>query len=165
MARISLLIDSPLRDMLLAVRGVPADVRSQINSRTKAAAEPIWFEETRSRAVTRLQHRALVNSARVGVTARNVFLRSGAVGRLSSGAPVSVIANPAEFGGNASATVQTRSRKGTPYKRRLGGGFGSPAKSGKVVYPAARESISRIASLWIQTARRSLFDALDLKGK
>lgn len=164
MARISLLVESPLRDMLLAMRGVPADVRSRINSHTKSEAEPIWFGETRDRAATRLQQRALVNSARVGVTARNVFLRSGGVGTLSSGAPVSIVANPAESGANASTPVRS-SRKATQYTRRMGTAFGAPTRGGKVVYPAAKASIARIASLWIQIARRTAFDQIELKGK
>lgn len=159
--RISLLLDSPLRDMLIAVRSVPAEVRKQINAATKTAAEPIWFEEVRGRAGTRLQQRALVNSARVGVQSRNVFLRSGTVGRLSSGTPVSALSAAAEFGANPNKEIQQRSRKGRVYTRRLGLAFLSPTRGGKVVYPAARDSIPRFASLWIQTTVRTLMEALE----
>lgn len=149
--------------MLLALRAAPAEVRKEVGVHTKRAAEPIWFEETRGRADSRLQQRALVDSARVGVTARNVFLRSGSVGKLSSGTPVSVVSSAAEFGANPSKRVATTSKKGKAYTRRLGNVFGSPRRGGHVVYPAARESIPRFASLWIQTARRTLFDALEGK--
>lgn len=162
--RISLLVDSPLRDMLIAVRGVPAEVRSRINTHTKSAAEPIWTDETRGRAHTRIQQRALVDSARVGVTSRNVFLRSGAVGRLSSGAPVSAIAKAAEFGASPNTKVQTRSRRGKRYTRRMGPAFGAPVRGGRVVYRAAADAIPRFASLWVQTATRTVLDALELKG-
>lgn len=163
--RINLLVDSPLRDMLIAARSLPADVRKEIAVQTKKAAEPIWFEEVRGRAVTRLQQRALVNSARVGVTQRNVFLRSGSVGKLSSGTPVSVVSKAAEFGANPSRPVKQRSKKGTQYTRQLGNAFGSPRRGGNVVYPAAQDSIGRFASLWVQTATRTALDALELKGK
>lgn len=168
--RISLLVDSPLRDMLLAARELPADVRKEIGVQTKKAAEPIWFEETRGRAATRLQQRALVNSARVGVTARNVFLRSGSVGRLSSGTPVSAIAKAAEFGASPSKLqkVPAHRRKGKPVKahtRKMGSRFPMPRRGGYVVYPAARDSTTRFASLWIQTATRTALDHLELKGR
>lgn len=156
---ISLLVDSPLRDLAFAMREVPTELKKQISTHTKANAEPIWKEETRDRAATRLQQKTLVSSARVGVTARNVFLRSGAVGRLSSGTPVSVLAGPAEFGMNPSTVVQQRSRKGKTYTRRAGDAFGVNRRQGNVVYPAANASIPRFASLWIQTAHRCLYDA------
>ncbi|MDJ1115386.1 hypothetical protein [Microbacterium dauci] len=163
--RISLLVDSPLRDMLIAARGLPAEVRKQIGVQTKAAAEPIWFGETRDRAGTRLQQRALVNPARVGVTARNVFLRSGSVGKLASGTPVSAIAKAAEFGADPTKQITQRSRKGNRYSRRLGNAFGIPRRGGNTFHPAARDSIPRFAALWVQTAVRTALDALELKGK
>lgn len=159
--RISLLIDSPLRDLLILLRAVPAEARKNITAHTRKNAEPIWFEETRGRAATRLQQRALVNSARVGVATRNIYLRSGAVGKMSSGAAVSTVAFGAEFGGNPEKVITQRSRKGKKYQRRMGNVFGAPRRGGNVVYPAARESIPRIASVAIQSAYRSLLDALD----
>lgn len=161
--RISLLVDSPLRDLLIALRAVPAEGRRNVTKYTRTHAEPIWVEETRDRAATRLQQRALVNSARVGVATRNIYLRSGGVGALSSGTPVSDVAFGAEFGGNPQKVVTQKSRKGKRYGRRLGNAFGAPRRSGNVVYPAARESIPRIASVAIQSAYRALLDALDGK--
>lgn len=161
--RISLLVDSPLRDMLIALRGVPAEARKHVTAFTRKEAEPIWFEETRDRATTRLQQRALVNTARVGVATRNIYLRSGGVGKVSSGAAVSTVAFGAEFGANETKVVSQRSRKGKTYTRRLGNAFGAPRRGGNVVYRAAREAIPRIASVAIQSASRALFDALDGK--
>ncbi|KAB1887517.1 hypothetical protein F6W70_09095 [Microbacterium maritypicum] len=161
--RISLLVDSPLRDLLIALRAVPAEARKSVTTYMRKEAEPIWFEETRDRATTRLQQRALVNTARVGVATRNIYLRSGGVGKLSSGTPVPTVAFGAEFGGNPDKQIEQRSRKGKPYKRRLGNVFGAPRRGGNVVYPAARASIPRIASVAIQSAYRALLDAFDGK--
>lgn len=162
--RISLLVDSPLRDMLLAARSLPADVRKEIATQTKKAAEPIWLAETRERAATRLQQKALVSSARVGVTQRNVFLRSGSVGKLSDGTPVSLIAKAAEYGGNPARKITQRSRKGKKYTRRMGGVFSAPRRGGYVFNPSARDSMARFQSLWVQTATRTALDKLELKG-
>lgn len=161
--RISLLVDSPLRDLLIALRAVPAEARKSVTTYTRKEAEPIWFEETRDRAGTKLQQKALVNTARVGVATRNIYLRSGGVGKLSSGTPVPTVAFGAEFGGNPDKQIEQRSRKGKPYKRRLGNVFGAPRRGGNVVYPAARASIPRIASVAIQSAYRALLDAFDGK--
>lgn len=159
--RISLLIDSPLRNMLAALRVVPAEVRKQVTTHTRRTAEPIWFDEMRGRATTRLQQKALVTSARVGVATRNVYLRSGSTGKLGSGTPVAIVAKAAEYGAQPTRGIEQRSKNGKRYTRRLGKTFGLPRSRGYVFNPAAREAIPRIASVIIQTARRALFDALD----
>lgn len=157
--RISLLVDSPLRDLAVAYRTIPAELRKQINRHTKSEAQPIWKAETRERAVTRIQQRVLVDSAKVGVTNRNVLLRSGATGKLRSGTPVINLASAAEFGRPAAAPVQSRSKRGKTYTRTTGSLFGERDRRGKVVFPAASASISRFASLWIQTTVRTLHEA------
>ncbi|MCM3779863.1 hypothetical protein [Microbacterium hydrocarbonoxydans] len=161
--RISLLIDSPLRDLLIALRAVPAEARKNVTAYTRKEAEPIWVEETRGRAETRLQQRALVNTARVGVATRNIYLRSGGIGKLSSGTAVPTVAFGAEFGANPEKVITQRSKKGKSYNRRLGNAFGAPRRGGNVVYPAALEAIPRITSVAIQSAYRSLLDAFDGK--
>lgn len=152
LGRISLLVDSPLRDLAIVYRAVPADARKHINRLTKAEAQPIWRGETTERAVTRIQIRALVDTAKVGVTNRNVFLRSG-------GGKYAALQSAAEFGRNPAAPVKSKSKLKKPYTRTTGGLFGEREQRGKVVYPAARDSISRFASLWIQTTIRALHEA------
>lgn len=158
---ISLLVDSPLRTLAFAMREVPKETQKHIQIQTRDAALPIWQEETRARATTRLEQRALVNSARVGVTARNVFLRSGAIGKLSSGTPVKLVAHAAEFGMSRSRKIATKSRKGTAYKRSAGTTFRTPRRGGYVVFPASSASITRFASLWVQTAARAIHEAAE----
>lgn len=158
---ISLLIDSPLRDLALAMRAVPTDIKKEIGSQTKKAAKPIWFEETRGRAQTRVQQRVLVNSSDVSVTARNVTLKAGGKGRLSSGTPVERLARAAEFGMNASKPITQKSKKGKQYTRTAGSTFGPNRRGGYVAYPAAREAIPRLASLWVQTARRTIHERIE----
>lgn len=158
---ISLLVDSPLQTLAFAMRGVPTELQKQIQAHTRKAALPIWQEETRARAVTRLEQRALVSSVRVGVTNRNVFLRAGSIGKLGSGTPVKVVSFAAEFGMNRAARIKTKSRKGTQYTRQAGTAFRPRNRKGYVVFPAASESISRFASLWVQTSIRTLHDAAE----
>ena len=159
---ISLLIDSPLRDLALALRTVGPETRAQINSATKSAAQPIWFDETRGRAGTRIQQRALVNTTRVGVTSRNVILRAGGAGKLSSGTAIRDITDAAEWGAGAGKVITSRSSKGKAYKRRLGNSF--PRVGDGVIHGAAKQSIKRIASLWVQTARRTIHEASEKVG-
>lgn len=161
--RISLSIDSPLRTMLTAARSAPAEVQKRIATHTKSEAQPIFFEEVRDRAATRVQQRVLVDSARVGVTQRNVFLRSGGVGTLRSGTAVSRLASAAEFGMGPEKQITTRSRAGKTYSRRAGSAFPAPRRGGYVFWPAVSVAILRIASLWVQTGVRTLLDKLEGK--
>lgn len=143
------------------MRAVPTDIKREIGSQTKQAARPIWTEETRGRGATRLQQRVLVASADVSVTARNITFKAGGKGRLSSGTPVSRLARSAEFGMNEGKEIASTSKKGTAYKRRAGNAFGPNRRSGNVVYPAARDAIPRVASLWVQTARRTIHESIE----
>lgn len=163
-SQISLLIDSPFRDLLLRLRGVDADARRQALSASRKEAGPIWQEELRGRAVTRLQTRVLSDTARVGVTARNIELKSATAGKLHTGTPVPEVAAATEFGMSPGALIPTRSPKGTRFARRAGTAFGGRTKGGKVVYPAVDAAIPRVTSLVIQTVTRSLLDALNPKG-
>lgn len=158
--RISLLVDSPLTVLMHAMRGLDSDMRREIAAQTKGVAQPIWTETLQGHTASRLQSR-LAQSGRVGVTQANVFLRAGAVGALSSGTRISAVAKAVEFGMSADAKIRTRSRTGTPYSRRAGAAFGMPRRNGNVVYPAARESLTRIASLWIQTAVRTIHETVE----
>jgi hypothetical protein len=159
---ISLLIDSPLRDLALALRTVGPEVRAQISSATKEAAQPIWTDETKGRAGTRLQQKLLVNTARVGVTSRNVLLRSG--GLKFPGRSGDAVTGAAEFGGGADKVITSRTKAGKTYRRREGSIFGPRYRNGAVVYPAAKASIPRFASLWVQTARRTIHEAIEKGG-
>lgn len=158
--RISLLIDSPLSRVLIIMRGADGAVRRNIARYTKAEALPIWQDELRGRGEDRRQVR-LAQSGTVGVTQQNVFLRAGVTGKLTSGTPLRDLAWATEIGAAASKDVATRSRTGTPYKRKLGPTFGSVIRAGKVALPAARASIPRFASLWAQIAARTLHEEIE----
>ncbi len=156
---ISLLIDSPLPKAIALARGLDKEARTQIGRHTKAHAQPMWAEATRAQVGTRMQTR-LADSARAGVTTRNVFLRAGGTGKLGN-TPLSRLARAIEHGAHPDTEVKTRSRKGTAYTRRMGGGFRLPRARGYVAYPAASEVIPRIASLWVQTTIRTVHETFE----
>lgn len=156
---ISFLIDSPLRTLALSMSGLDKDVRVQIGRATKAAAQPIWQESTMANAMTRQESR-LAKSAKVGVTTRNVFMRAGGTGKIGA-TPLSRLALAVEFGAHPDTLVKSKSGKGTPYERRMGRAFRLPRARGYVAYPASSEAIPRLASLWVQTAVRSVHEAIE----
>ena len=161
--RISLLVSHDMRVLVEAVRGMDAEVRKQIRAHTKAQAAAVWKSEIAQHTGTRLQNRVLVDSARISVTDQNVMMKSAIVGKLSSGVPVTQLAGPAEFGSAPGKRVTQSSGRGPrkQYSRRMGGAFGRPTRKGKVFFPAAHESIPRLASLWMQTAYRTVAETFE----
>lgn len=166
--RISVLVSDELKTLLSALRTVPKDVQAQIRRFTKADAQPIWQEEIRSRVTTTVDERVFGKTARVRVSNQNVNLEAARIGKsLSGGAKPADIAAGREFGRNDDQkhAYATTSRRGKRYtvsrhtKRQL------PTRNtnGRVVFPSTRKSIPRFASLWIQTAARTLYDAFDRK--
>ncbi len=163
--RISLLVSRDLGTLVQAAGTLDREVRGRLRAHTKGAAQPIWQDEIKGRAMTRLQSRVLVDSARVAVADSNVTLKSAQVGRLRSGTQRPVLASAAEFGANAGKQVKQRSRKGKVYTRRLGNAFGSPRRKGNVFHPAFADAVPRVASLWLQTAIRTVAETFEKAGR
>ena len=97
---------------------------------------------------------------KVGVTAQNLTLRAG-IGPLSRTVSLTEVAKAIEFGNNPHVKEQAVSKRGKVFTRRRGNRFGPPAKTGHVAYPAARDAIPRIASLWVQTAVRTIHEQIE----
>jgi len=147
-----------LQAALLAIASVPREVRAQIRRHTKAMAQPGWQEGLRQRAVSKLDDKVLVRSARVQVRDSNVVLRSGAVGKLKA------ITKPVEFGADRDAWTVYQGRRGAkPFKvkRHTSRQLAWHRSGGRVVYPTAEELIPRFASLWVQTIIRTFHEALE----
>lgn len=162
--RISVLVSKELQTLLLSVRSLPSEVTTQIRASTKRSSDIIWQEEVRGRVDDRMQTRVLADTARVAVSDTNVMLRSGGIGKTSSGTPNSLIARGVEFGADPNAKIAARTKNGKAYTRRRGRQFNLPRARGYVVYPAASASIPRFVSNWIQTAIRTTHELFEKGG-
>lgn len=159
--QISLLVDSPLRTVNLAFRGLDSDVRKQITKQTKAVISPVWADAVREHTTSRMEVRVLAGTARTSVSGLNVKLLSGGGKRLSSGTPTADLVNGTAFGASPTRLQTVRSRRGNKYKRRMGDRFNRPRRGGYVVYPAASEIIPRVASLVVQTTIRTVHETIE----
>lgn len=160
MARISLLVSRDLAVLVQAARSLPAEVSKQFRAHTRRVVEPAFQEEMRDRAGTRLETRVLLDTARVSVSDTNVTLKTATIGKVG-GVPASVLAGATEFGANPERVVETKSRKGTRYKRRLGTAFRAPRRKGIVFHPAVQAFIPRAGALWFQTAYRTVAETFE----
>ncbi|MGP6170626.1 hypothetical protein ACTU6V_05395 [Microbacterium sp. A204] len=160
MARISLLVSRDLAVLVQAARTLPREVASQMRSHTRRVVEPAFQEEMRSRAGTRLETRVLLDTARVSVSDSNVTLKSAGIGKVH-GTPAAALKTATEFGANPDRMISTRSRKGKPYKRRLGNAFRSRNPRGYVFFPSVQAFIPRAGALWFQTAYRTVAETFE----
>lgn len=116
----------------------------------------------------RLQSAVLGKTARLRVTDQNVMLQSGNSRRaLRGGATPAELARAEEFGANHNriSTYRRRTRHGTvqTVTRHTSRQLEPLRRGGWTVYPAASEIIPRIASLWVQTAMRTIYEAFGSK--
>lgn len=166
--RISVFDSKILQATILAIRAANKDLQGEIRRFTKSELAPEWQAGLASRASTALESRVLVDTARVTVSNQNITLKSASVGKSLSGglqpkldyAPVAFGADPAKV-----AAYETHSKRGKPYRvtRHTQRQFKPAIKSGYVVYPTAANIIPRLASLWVQTAIRTIMDGVDRK--
>ena len=162
--RISLLVSDELATLVQAIRGLDREVRAQNRKHTKQIADPAWKEEVRGRVNTRIETRVLSDSARTAVSDSNIILKSGGVGKVSSGTLKSALNKGAEFGADPNKMTEYKSRAGNTFTRRAGRKFKLMRRNGYVVYPAARAIIPRMASLWVQTTVRTIHEVFEKGG-
>lgn len=158
--RISLLVSRDLQTLVQVARGLDREVAARLRKHTRAEAEPVFQEEVRGRVTTRLETRVISDTARVAVSDMNVTLKTATIGKVH-GVPASVLAPGTEFGGVAAKTVTSTSKRGKSYTRRMGRVFKQPRSGGYVFHPAVRDVIPRMASLWMQTARRTVAEEFE----
>lgn len=165
MLRIDVRSSRELQALILSVRQANKDVQRQIRQRTKPILQTEWKKALAEQAMTNVEHRVLVDSARVTVSNQNVKLKSAQLAkRLSGGARINEIFGAVEFGAGQELYVEyTGNRRGKsfPVKRRVHQQFRHYKRRGYVVYPAAAQIIPRLASLWVQTAVRTFHEALE----
>jgi hypothetical protein len=164
--RISVYSSRELQGLVARLREVPRETQAQIRRATKAVAQPIWQQATLEHVSTRLEQRVLAKTARAAVSNQNVTLQAaGSVKRLSGGLVPAVNYHAVEFGVPNRDEVrpyEARSKHGRSFtvKRRTRRQLRDRNRQGYVAYPAAADVIPRLASLWVQTAVRTLHEAV-----
>lgn len=162
--RISIHTSNELQVLRARYKQLPTELRSQLNKATRADALPIWRRSLEAQPATVADRKVLIDTAKVGVSARNIELRSATVGKpLTGGLNPKTDARALEFGaidpdqrsrystrrGGHRYVIERRARRQLPHRKR----------TGRVVYPAAAEAIPALASLWVQTAVRTTYEA------
>lgn len=158
-----------LQATVLAVRAANKTVEAQIRHYTQTEMVPDWKMGLAQRAQTDMETRVLVDTARVTVSNQNVLLQSATVRgpKFSGGLDPRTDYAPFEFGADrgTKATFYRTSKRGkkSAVTRHNHLQFAPTARGGYVVYPTAKAMVPHFASMWVQTAMRTIMDAVDGK--
>jgi hypothetical protein len=161
--RIDVRGSAELRDVILALKNSGTEVRRAVRAYAKAEMVEPWRREILNRSATSLERKVISATATISVSDQNIRVQSAAKGRkLRGGLQPKYDYGPVEFGMQPRKTAYTR--KGHRVIRTTGTSFKGPNRSGYVFYPAAREMIPRLASLWVQTVVKVYADIFSGKG-
>lgn len=156
-----------LRAAGLALKLVERPVRNSINRSMRQAMNPAWRGAVAERAHTRLDQRVLNTGVRVAPGNPPTLVAAGSTRPLPGGLVPATDYYLDEFGAdqNTIATYQRRNRKtaGTHAVRNRHTSHQLPARrrEGRVVWPAAAELGPRLASLFVQTIVRGVYEAVE----
>lgn len=159
--------DSRLDAVVYGLKLVPREVRNRINRSTRAELKPIWQQEVAKHLAgtdsftSRMIGKGLVSGGNPPIMRAATSRRPLSKGGISPDAHGYL----AEFGGRSAefTTYKRRSPNGGTHEvtRRTRLGLPRRSSSGRVVYPAASEAAPRMASLWVQTFVRTVYEALE----
>jgi len=174
MLYVSALASREIRALLLALRQAEPEIRKEINNQSKLVVTSIWKQaiaEESSSSFGRTQRaraKYIANTAKASVGSKGVRLSAATTGKPLPGGLNPKTQWPAlEFGATESVrTVRSTSKLGNEYsmERNVHAQLDPRKKTGYLFFPAAKESVPRILSLWVQTAVRTLAELVEKKG-
>lgn len=158
-----------LRATVIAFSRLPSTIRTEINRATRSQVNPIWQGEIAAHSRTSMDALVLAKGARVKAGNPPVLqaaTSTRAIGRDRRLKPAEQWA-PYEFGANKNkvTTYDRKTQHGRQAKvtRHTTRQLPTRIRQGRVVYPAAKAAIPRIASLWVQTVVRCVHEAAERK--
>lgn len=174
-ARVDIRGSTDLKATVLAIKTFDTDLRKQIRQHTRTVAMPVWnralAENLSHNAEPVMRSRVLVQTARITVSDQSIKVSSATQKRsgLSGGLSPARYGAAVEFGANQSKTrsYTYRNRRGTRIivrNRHTARQMPPRRARGTIFWPALNdELVPRLLSLWMQTALRTMGDALDGK--
>jgi len=157
-----------LQAAVLALKVVDRSLAKDIRAATVSVGGPVWKSEVSSRARTHQDQVVLAAGARVAGGNPPTAVAGSSSKRMRGGARPSELAGGVEFGAlrNVRTTYTGRSPKGTAYQvtRRTKRQFPNRTPSGRVVFPAFKETAPRMTSLWVQLIVAKVYEALEEAG-
>lgn len=171
MLHVSALASREIRALLLALKQAEPEIRKETNKQAKLAVTQLWQQEIAEMASLaggknqKARFKLLVKTAKATVGSKGITLTAATIGRpLTGGLQPKSQWHVLEFGGDKRVrSYSATSKRGRSYKvtRDVNAHLDKRNKKGYTFYPAVREALPRIMSLWMQTAVRTLVEVVE----
>lgn len=140
-----------------ALKAVDRVTKNQVGRALRSAGPDIWNQSVVSRFTRTRMDSAVFRGTRVRASSTSIQLEAGTNPSIAAD-----IAAAVEFGDPAK-TYTTYKRQGHTVRRRTQEQLPGPIRKGRVVHPAFKVSIPRIASLYLATVVKTIHDAWEGK--
>lgn len=145
------------------MKAMDRSLRSDVNRETRSMAGPVWKQEIQSRVRTPMDTRVLAKGAALRAGNPPVLVAATSNRKLRGGLVPGNDWKWFEFGANRNKTktYSRRSKNGGKHQvtRHTARQLPAHQKGGRVVFPAVADIAPRIASLWVQTVVRKVYEA------
>ncbi len=179
MLQVSAFASREIQAIVIALKEAEPEIRKAVNAQSKQVILPVWRQAIAEATSLsggknqRARFKVLSNTAKVSVGNKGVTLTAATTGRpLSGGLDGKKYWYALEFGAGQPRlrTVRSTSKLGNYYvmknrpvtnqldPRNYGG---QTRAQGYSFYPAARATVPRILSLWVQTSVKTFIDLLE----
>lgn len=160
--------DDRLRAVVLALKAARRDVKNEIARATRQTMNPVWRDAVAKNARTDLDRKVIAQGARIAAGNPPVAYAAQSKRRLHGGLVPVERWHAVEFGANPNevTTYDRKSPKGGKHdvtrhtQRQLPPRY----RKGRVAYPALKEFVPRLTSLWVQIVVRVFNEAVE-KGE
>lgn len=168
MSKIDVRGSRELQAVIFAMKKAGKELRTSIYAETRRILGQEWTFALYERAQTPLEHRVLVQGARIRVGTQG-FTVTAAKSRkpLRGGLKPVESWHAVEFGANPrQATIDATSKKGRSFQvtKTINTQLRRRNRQGYVVMPAARNIGHRLVALWVQLVVREYRDAFERRG-
>lgn len=159
--------DAPaeLRAAVLAMKRADSSVRRDVAARMRETMNPEWRQEVTSRAGGGMEAAMLTAGVRIAGGNPAQLVAASSRRRVGSGGGLVPDRHWAgyEYGANRNSVSTVTSPRGKSFKRHTKRHLPARGK-GRVLEPAVKNLLPRIASFWAQSVVKAFMDAADGKG-
>lgn len=158
--------DAPaeLRAAVLAMKRADNVVRRDVANRMRETMTPAWRQEVTGSAGAGMQAAMLTAGVRIAAGNPPQLVAASSSRKIGRGLIPSRHWAGYEWGADHRSTRTVTSSKGTRYRRHVMNHLPTQQAQGRVLEPAARRLLPRIASYWAQSVVRAFMDAADGKS-
>lgn len=157
--------DDRLRAVVLALRQARREVRNDISKATRQTMSPVWRDAVTGNARTAQDRRVIAQGARIAAGNPPAAVAASSRRRLPGGLVPADSWHTVEFGADRDkvTTYKRRSPSGGTHEvtRHTARQLPPRYRKGRVAYPALREVVPRLASLWVQIIVRKFNEAVE----